>query len=302
MMGETTVPRSIIICGGGPTGLEFAYVMASFGAAVTLIEAESRLLPSADPELSSELTKSLRAACVTIMTGHRVDRVLPSGEGAEVEVSPPMGGLARRLTADKVLIAFGQTPATTGFGLEKVGVEMTDGQGIAVDDRGRTSVPGVYAIGDVTGGLMQADLAQSQGVVAAETIAGVQTFPPDPAMTPHHVGCAPQAAWFGLTESQARAAGHDPVVSKYPLAVNGQACAMGITDGFVKIVADRAHHEVLGAHVVGPGAAELLPQLTMAQLWDLTADEVATVIPIHPTLSEAVSQAALGVSGHMITF
>jgi dihydrolipoamide dehydrogenase len=179
-------------------------------------------------------------------------------------------------------------------------VALTDRGAIAIDEYCRTNVPGVYAIGDCTGKMMLAHTAEAQGVVTAETIAGAETMPVEYDFIPRATYCQPQIASFGYSEEQAREKGYDVKTAKFPFSANGKAMGLGDAVGFVKVVADAAHNEIIGAHMIGPDVTELLPVLTLAQKWDLTADEVARNVFAHPTLSEAVKEAVEGIAGHMI--
>ena len=196
--------------------------------------------------------------------------------------------------------AFGFAPRVEGYGLENAGVQLTERKAIAVDERGRTNVEGVYAIGDCTGKFMLAHVAEAMGIVAAETIAGAETMEVDFDMIPRATYCQPQIASFGYTEAQAKEKGYDVKTASFPFSANGKAQGLGDAVGFVKIVADAEHNEFLGAHLIGPDVTEQLPVLTLAQQWDLTADEVARNVFAHPTLSEAVKEAVHGIVGHMI--
>ena len=296
------LPRSIIICGAGAIGTEFAYILANYGVNVTIVEYLDRILPLEDPEVSAEVSKAYKNLGVAVLTSHAVKGITQDDHSATVTVAPVTGGVEFTLEAEQVLMSVGFQPRTEGYGLEHTGVVLTDSGAIEIDDHMRTSVPGLYAIGDVTAKLMLAHTAEAQGVIAAETIAGVPTFPIDYAMVPHATYCQPQVASFGYTEAQAKQKGYEVRVAKFPFAANGKAWGMGQAVGFVKIVADAAHHEILGAQMVGPDVTELLPELTLAQMWDLTADEIARNIHAHPTLSEALKEAAEGISGHMINF
>jgi len=298
----SSLPKSIVICGAGAIGTEFAYVMASYGVAVTMVEYLDRILPLEDPEVSAEVAKAYKALGIAVLTSHAVRGITEDERSAKVRVAPVVGGEEFTLEADRVLLSVGFQPRTEGYGLEKTGVMLTDRGAIDIDSSMRTSVPGVFAIGDVTGKLMLAHTAEAQGVVAAETIAGVDTMPIDYAMIPRATYCQPQVASFGYTEAQAKEKGYDVRVSKFPFTANGKAWGLGQGSGFVKMVFDAAHHEILGAHMVGPDVTELLPELTLAQMWDLTADEVARNIHAHPTLSEAIKEVAEGAGGHMINF
>ena len=232
------VPGSIIIAGSGAIGTEFAYVLANYGAQVTIVEYLDRMVPNEDPEVSKELTRAYKKL----------------GERGAIEI----------------------------------------------DDFMRTSVPGIYAIGDCTAKLMLAHTAEAQGVVAAETIAGAQTMPINYAMIPRVTYCQPQVATFGYSEAQAKEQGYDVKVSRFPFSANGKAWGMGDGSGFVKVVADARHNELLGATIIGHDVSELIPALTVAQMWDITTDEVARNIFPHPSLSEALKDAVEGIGGEMI--
>ncbi|MGH3413400.1 MAG: dihydrolipoyl dehydrogenase [Marmoricola sp.] len=299
------LPKSIIIGGSGAIGVEFAYVMKNFGVDVTIVEFLDRMVPTEDAEVSRELAKHYKKLGVNVLTSTKVDKVEDTGAGVKVTVSPadggaPSDGQSQVLEADKMLAAFGFAPRIDGFGLDATGVETTDRGAIAIDDHGRTNVDGVYAIGDCTGKLMLAHTAEAQGVVVAETIAGADTMPVEYDFIPRATYCQPQIASFGYSEEQARELGYDVKVAKFPFSANGKAMGLGEAVGFVKVVADAKYNEIIGAHLIGPDVTELLPALTLAQKWDLTADEVARNVFAHPTLTESVKEAVEGIAGHMI--
>ena len=262
---DANLPSSIIIGGSGAIGVEFAYVLTNFGVDVTIVEF-----------------------------------LEDTGSGVRVTVTPAGGGDEQVIEADKFLAAFGFAPRVEGYGLESLGLTMTDRGAIEVDGRCRTSVPNVFAIGDVTGKLMLAHTAEAMGVVAAETIGDAETMELNYDMIPRATFCQPQIASFGYSEAQAREKGYDVKTAAFPFSANGKARGMAAGVGFVKIVADAEHNELLGAHLIGPEVTELLPALTLAQMWDLTADEVARNVFAHPTLSEAMKEAVEGIAGHMI--
>ncbi|QCV88826.1 dihydrolipoyl dehydrogenase [Acidipropionibacterium jensenii] len=297
-----SVPQSIVIAGSGAIGTEFAYVLAAYGTKVTIVEFLDRIVPNEDKEISAELAKAYKKLGVSVLTSTKVDAIDDSGEKVKVTVSPAAGGQAQVLETDRVLQAVGFAPRTEGFGLDKTGVTLTDRGAIAIDEYMRTNVPGIYAIGDCTAKLMLAHTAEAQGVVAAETIAGAETMPINYDMIPRATYCQPQIGSFGYTEAQAKEKGYDVTVSKFPFAANGKAWGLGDATGFVKIVADSRHGELLGASLIGPDVSELLPELTLAQLWDITAEEIGRNIHAHPSLSEALKDAAEGIGGHMINF
>ncbi|HET7660808.1 MAG TPA: dihydrolipoyl dehydrogenase, partial [Oryzihumus sp.] len=292
------LPESIIIAGSGAIGVEFAYVMKNFGVDVTIVEFLDRMVPTEDADVSKELLKQYKKLGVKVLLSTKVEGIDDSGDKVKVTVSKD--GKQEVLEADKVLQAIGFAPRVDGYGLDKTGVELTDRGAIAVDARGRTNVDGVYAIGDVTGKLMLAHTAEAMGVVAAETIAGAETLEINFDMIPRATFCQPQIASFGYSEAQAKEKGYDVKVAQFPFSANGKARGMAEGVGFVKIVADATHNEIIGAHLIGPEVTELLPALTLAQQWDLTADEVARNVFAHPTLSEAVKEAVEGIAGHMI--
>jgi dihydrolipoamide dehydrogenase len=295
-----SLPESIIIAGAGAIGVEFGYVMANYGVAVTIVEYLDRLVPLEDPEVSAELARAYRKQGITTMTSTKVETIDDSGDKVKVMVSPAAGGESKVLEADKVLQAIGFAPRTEGYGLDKTGVELTDRGAIAIDGLMRTNIPHIYAIGDCTAKLMLAHAAEAQGIVAAEAIAGAETIELDYDMIPRATFCQPQIGSFGYTEQQARDKGYDVTTAKFPYSANAKAQGLGDATGFVKLVADAKHGEILGAHLIGPDVTELLPELTLAQLWDLTAEEVARNVHSHPTLSEAIKEVAHGISGHMI--
>jgi dihydrolipoamide dehydrogenase len=294
------LPESIVIAGAGAIGVEFAYVMANYGVEVTLVEFLDRIVPLEEPEVSAELAKAYKKLGVTVLAGTKVESIDDSGPKVKVTVSPTKGGESRILETDKVLQAIGFAPRTEGYGLEVTGVKLTDRGAIEIDDYMRTNVPHIYAIGDCTGKLLLAHAAEAQGVIAAETIAGAETMPIDYVMIPRATYCQPQIGSFGYTEQQAKDKGYDVKTAKFPFIANGKAHGLGETSGFVKLVADAKYGEILGLHMIGPEVTELLPELTLAQLWDLTAEEVARNVHAHPTLSEALKDVAHGISGHMI--
>jgi len=292
------LPGSIIIAGSGAIGVEFAYVMVNFGVDVTIVEFLDRMVPTEDADVSKELLKQYKKLGVKVLLSTKVESIDDSGDKVKVTVSKD--GNQEVLEADKVLQAIGFAPRVEGYGLDKAGVKVTDRGAIEVDARGRTNVDNVYAIGDVTGKLMLAHTAEAMGVVAAETIAGAETVEINFDMIPRATFCQPQIASFGYSEEQAKEKGYDVKVATFPFSANGKARGMAEGVGFVKIVADAKYNEIVGAHLIGPEVTELLPALTLAQQWDLTADEVARNIFAHPTLSEAMKEAVEGIAGHMI--
>ncbi|MER6401097.1 dihydrolipoyl dehydrogenase [Kitasatospora sp. NPDC086009] len=294
------LPGSIIIAGAGAIGVEFAYVLHNYGVKVTIVEFLDRMVPLEDAEVSAELGKQYRKLGIEVLTSTRVESIDDSDPAAKVRVTVTRDGQQQVLEADKVLQAIGFAPRVNGYGLENTGVKLTDRGAIDVDGRGRTSVDHIFAIGDVTAKLMLAHAAESMGVIAAETIGGAETMELDFVMIPRATYCQPQIASFGYTEAQAREQGYDVKVAKFPFTANGKAHGLGHPIGFVKVISDGKHGELLGAHLIGPEVTELLPELTLAQQWDLTVHEVARNVHAHPTLGEAVKEAVHGLAGHMI--
>ncbi|MCC2029694.1 dihydrolipoyl dehydrogenase [Microbacterium tenebrionis] len=296
------LPESIVIVGAGAIGMEFAYVLTNYGVKVTIIEFLDRALPNEDADVSKEITKQYKNYGVDILTSTKVEKVVDNGSSVTVTYTGKDGQQAS-IEAGKVLMSVGFAPNVDGYGLEATGVKLTERGAIDIDDHMKTNVDGIYAIGDVTMKLQLAHVAEAQGVVAAETIGGAETQTlGDYRMMPRATFCSPQVASFGLTEQQAKDEGHDVKVVTFPFMANGKAHGLGEPVGFVKMVADAEHLELLGAHMIGPDVSELLPELTLAQKWDLTALELARNVHTHPTLSEALQEGFHGLAGHMINF
>ncbi|HYO40385.1 MAG TPA: dihydrolipoyl dehydrogenase [Nocardioidaceae bacterium] len=300
---QNELPDRIVIAGSGAIGVEFAYIMKNFGVDVTIVEFLDRMVPTEDAEVSKELFKHYKKLGVNVMLKTKVESIEDpedTSQPVKVTVSPADGGDSQVIETDKVMQAIGFAARVEGFGLEAAGVELTERGAVAIDDVGRTNVEHIFAIGDCTAKLMLAHTAEAMGVVAAETIAGAETMPVAFDFIPRATYCQPQVASFGYSEHQAKDKGYDVKVAKFPFSANGKAQGLGDGVGFVKIVADAKYNEILGAHMIGPDVTELLPALTLAQRWDLTADEVSRNIFAHPTLSEAVKEAVEGIAGHMI--
>ena len=291
------LPASAVIVGAGPIGMEFAHVWATYGAQVTVVEMLDRALPLEDAEVSQEVERAFKRRKVKVLTSTRVQGIETTADGVKVTVAGEDG--EQVLEAERALIAIGVRPNSEGVGLEEIGIQVERGY-VTIDDSMRTNVPGVYAIGDVTGKLALAHVASAQGIVAVETIAGVETVALDYEMLPRCTYCQPQVASFGITEAQAAERGHQVKVGQFPFRAIGKALGLGDYDGFVKIVADEASGEILGASLVGPEVTELLPELVLARHWELTPEEIARTVHAHPTLSEALMEAAHGVFGQAI--
>ncbi|WP_028851531.1 dihydrolipoyl dehydrogenase [Thermocrispum municipale] len=292
------LPESIVIAGAGAIGVEFAYVLHNYGVKVTIVEFLDRMVPTEDADVSKELLKRYKRLGIEVRTGTRVDAIDDSGD--KVKVTVTKGDQQEVLETDKVLQAIGFQPRVEGYGLENTGVALTERGAIDVDGFCRTNVDHIFAIGDVTAKLMLAHTAEAMGVIAAETIAGAETMELDYAMIPRATYCQPQIASFGYTEEQARDLGYDVKVAKFPFTANGKAHGLGDAQGFVKLISDATYGELIGGHLIGPDVTELLPELTLAQQWDLTVYEVARNVHAHPTLNEAVKEAIHGLAGHMI--
>jgi len=296
---EDKLPASVIIAGAGAVGVEFAYIMCNYGVDVTMIEFLDRILPQEDAEISAELSKAFKRLGIKIMTGTRVDSIEDNGTGVTVTVTAA-DGARETLAADRVLQAIGFQPRVEGYGLENLGVTLNEAGGIAINGEMRTNAPNIYAIGDVTAKLMLAHVAETMGVVAAENIAGAPTVTLDFDMMPRATYCQPQVASFGYTAEQAEARGFDINVAKFPFQANGKARGMGDASGFVKLISDAKYGEILGAHMIGPDVTELLPELTLARSAELTPSEIARNVHAHPTLSEALKEAAHGLEGRFL--
>ena len=277
------LPESIVIVGAGAIGMEFAYVMTNYGVKVTIIEFLDRALPNEDAEVSKEIQKQYKGYGVDILTSTKVESVTDHGDKVTVAYTGK-DGQAGSIDADRVLMSIGFAPKVDGFGLENTGVKLTERGAIDIDDHMRTNVPHIYSIGDVTAKLQLAHVAEAQGVVAAETIAGAETQTlGDYRNMPRATFCNPQVASFGLTEQQARDAGHDIKVAKFPFSANGKANGLGEPVGFVKLVADAETLELIGGHLIGPHGAEVLPALALPPELELTHPEAGRDLQTHTT-------------------
>ena len=291
------VPSPVGIVGGGATGVEFAYLYRAYGAEVTIVEMMPRLIPSEDEEMGQQLERAFSIQGIKTLTGSRVTSVEKRPEGAVLSVETPEG--ARELEVQKVLVAVGVQGNVEGLGLEELGVRIERGF-VQVDDTMSTGVPGVYAIGDVTGKLLLAHVAQAQGVLAVETIAGMDSQTLDYRMMPRAVYCQPQVTGFGYSEREAGEAGFAVKVGRFPFRANGKSLAAGDSEGMVKVVADGDTGEILGAHMIGAEVTEMLPEVALTNLLEGSVNELGWLVHSHPTLSEAVKEAALDVEGAAI--
>ncbi len=295
---QEKLPKSVIVIGSGAVGVEFSTVWSSYGVEVTIVEMLPRLVPLEDEEVSAELEKAFKKRGIKVLTNHRVESLEATESGARVKVSGSSGESV--LEAEQALVAIGFTPNGRNLGLEALGVKVSERGIVEVDERLATSVPGIWAIGDVTGKLMLAHVGSAQGIVCAENIAGVETVTLNYEMMPRATYCQPQIASFGLTEAQAKERGFDVKVGRFPFIANGKALGLGESTGWVKLITDARYGEMLGAHLFGPEVTELLPELTLAQMMELTPAEIARNVHAHPTLSETLMEAAHAAEGKAI--
>jgi len=292
------LPGSAVIIGGGAIGVEFATIWNAYGVEVTVVEMLDHLLPAEPDVVGKEIEKAYQKRGIKVMTKSKVKGVTAAKKGTKVTVETGDG--EEVLEADLTLVAIGFKPNTEGLGLEDVGVKLTDRGNIEIDERMATSVDGIWAIGDVTGKLLLAHVASAMGIVAAENIAGVETVTLDYDMMPRATYSHPQTASFGYSEAKAKELGYDVSVGEFPFQANGKALGLGDSQGFVRIVSDKKYGEILGAQMVGPDVSELLPELTLAQRFELTTREIARNVHAHPTLSETLMEAAEAAEGEAI--
>jgi len=291
-------PESVVIIGAGAIGVEFATIWSSYGTDVTIVEMLPTILPLEDKEASAELAKAYKKRGIKMLTSTKVESVEATDTGVKVTISGEGG--QQVLEAEQAMVAIGFRPNTADIGLEQVGVKLDKRGFVEVDDRMATNVPGIWAIGDVTGKLLLAHVASAQGAICAENIAGVETIKLDYKMMPRAVYSHPQVASFGMSEEEAKEAGYEVKVGRFNFIANGKALGLGEGEGFVKIIADAKYGEILGAAMVGPDVSELLPELTLAQRMELTSEDIARTVHAHPTLSEVIMEAAHAVEGQAI--
>lgn len=299
VLARRELPSSVVIIGGGCVGLEFADVYRAFGAEVTLLERSERVLDEGDPDASAALSESFRRRGIRIEAGTEVEQLRVEADGVAVTIDSDDGHEVVR--ADCAIAAVGIEPNSGDLGLEAIAVAVDPRGFVQTDEHGQTSAAGVYAIGDVTGRMTLAHVASAQGVIAVETIAGLDPAPLDYDWIPRVVYTSPQVASIGLTEAAARARG-DVRVGRFPFAANGRAVAMGSTEGFTKLIHDAATGELLGFHAVGPEAGELLAEVALGHTLESTPLEIAQTVHAHPTLGESVREAALAASGDAIHY
>ncbi|MFV3074314.1 dihydrolipoyl dehydrogenase [Niveispirillum fermenti] len=293
------VPARMVVIGGGVIGLELGSVWQRLGANVTVVEFLDRILPTMDGEVSKQMQRILAKQGMSFKTSTKVTGAVTGGETVKLTLEPAKGGEAETVEADIVLVAIGRRPYTQGLGLEAVGVELDDRRRIKTDHHFRTNVPGIWAIGDVVAGAMLAHKAEEEGVVAAEVMAG-QSGHINYDAIPGVVYTWPEVAAVGKTEEQLKAEGVAYKAGKFPFMANGRARSMNATDGFVKILADAKTDRILGAHIIGASAGEMIEELGLAIEFGASAEDVARTSHAHPTLTEAIKEAALAVDGRPI--
>ena len=298
MLELTEVPKSLVVIGSGAVGVEFASMYQRFGSKVTIVEVLPRIVPLEDEEISRELAASFKRQGIAVYPDTRVERVTRGDGGIEV-LARSSGDKTETFRAEKILMAVGRKPLIEKIGLEALGVATERGY-VKVDRFMQTNVPGVYAIGDILPTQALAHLASAEGIVAVEHMAGKQPPAINYDQVPGCTYCTPEIGSVGLTEAKARERGYDVAVGKFPFSANGKARIVGQASGFVKIVAEKKYDEVLGVHIVGPAATELIAEACTAIKLEATSEELVRTIHAHPTLSEAFAEAAHAVAGHAI--
>lgn len=290
-------PESLLVIGAGAIGVEFSYFYHTLGTRVTLVEALPHILPREDEEIARELEKIYRKKGLTILTSTQVTSVEKNRKGVKATLQTPKETLV--VEAEKVLLAVGITPNTENLGLEELGIKLEKGR-IPTDSYYQTSVPGVYAIGDVLNTPALAHVASMEGIVCVEHLAGLNPQPLDYSTIPSCTYCQPEVASMGLTEKAAREQGYEIRVGKFPYTASGKASALGKNEGLVKLIFDARYGELLGAHMLGPNATEMIGELIVARKLEITGHELAKTIHPHPTLSEAIMEAAAAAYGEVI--
>ncbi len=294
-----TVPAHMVVIGAGVIGLELGSVWRRLGAAVTVIEYLDRIVPTLDAEVATAFQRVLAKQGMTFRLGAKVTGAVVAEDGVTLTVEPAKGGAATEVKADVVLLAIGRRPFTAGLGLEAAGVALDERRRVKTDAHFATNVPGIYAIGDAIAGPMLAHKAEDEGVALAERLAG-QAGHVNYDVIPSVVYTHPEVAAVGRTEEELKAAGIAYTVGKFPFLANGRARAMGSTDGFVKLLADKTTDKLLGAHILGPDAGTLIAELALAMEFGASAEDVARTCHAHPSLNEAVKEAALAVDGRAL--
>ncbi|MCU0455281.1 MAG: FAD-dependent oxidoreductase, partial [Bacteroidales bacterium] len=289
--------KSMVVVGSGAIGSEFANFYQSIGTQVTLVEFLPRIVPNEDEEVSKQLERSFKKLKMKVMTDSSVESAVTSGEKCRVSIRTPKG--VEVVEADIVLSAVGVTTNLEGTGLEKTGVKTEKGK-VIVDDFYRTSVQGIYAIGDIVHGPALAHVASAEGIICVEKLAGLEPEPLDYMNIPACTYTNPEIASAGYTEASAREAGYDIKVGKFPFTASGKASASGAKEGFVKLIFDAAYGELLGAHMIGAGVTEMIAEIVLARKLETTAHEIIKAVHPHPTMSEAIMEAAAAAYGEVI--
>ncbi len=298
-LADREIPDSILIIGGGAIGCEFAYIYSVFGSRVTLVEMEPQLLPGVDIEIAQELEKSFKKKGIEVLTSSTFDSL--EKFPARLDIRLNHQGELKERTANKVLVAVGRAPLSANLGLEALGVEFEQGY-IKVNGQFQTSCESVYAIGDVIGPPLLAHAASEEGVAAVECMRGERDKGVDRSRIPACIYCQPQIAVIGLGEQQATDAGYEVAVGKFPFLASGKALVAGHDEGLVKLVVDAQYGEILGCHIIGHGATELIAEVGVARVLEATTAELTSTVHAHPTLSEAIMEAALSAEGRSINF
>ena len=296
---EQAIPESLVIIGGGAIGVEFAYIYSTFGCRVTIVEMEKQLLPGVDSEIVQELERSFKRKGIEILTQtmfHSLEKY-----PGRVEVNLDSAGTLKERTANKVLVAVGRAPISADLGLEEAGVEIDRGY-IQVNEQLQTANTAIYAIGDVNGPPLLAHAASEEGIAAVEYMTGEREKGRDASRIPACIYCQPQVAVFGLSEEQAQAQGYEVKVGRFPFRALGKALASGHDEGMVKLVVEKEYGEILGCHIVGRGATDLIAEVGLARTLEATTAELSETVHAHPTLSEAIMEAALDAEGRGINF
>jgi dihydrolipoamide dehydrogenase len=293
------IPERLVVVGAGAVGIEFAYVYAMYGSAVTVVEMAEQVLPGADREVAAALHRELRRKGIEVRLGTTFEAIEKASRAVRVSVSGD--GVSDEIEADQVLAAVGRRPLSAALGLEQAGVEVDQSGFVVVDRQLRTSAPTVSAIGDLVGGALLAHKASEEGIAAVEYLAGMERPALDHRRIPFCIYCQPQIAWIGSTEEEARSEYGDQLrVGKFPFTASGKAVASAHTAGFVKLLSESEGGEIVGAHIVGQGATELIAEIGLAMTLEATTAEVAATCHPHPTLSEALLEAALLAEGRGI--
>ena len=291
-------PKSIVIVGAGAVGCEFADVFAAFGSQVTIVEVMPGILPVEDADCSKEVERAFKKRKIEVLTGAKISGVKVGKDSVSMTVAA--GGATKELTADVVLVAAGRAPNIEDIGLKEAGVQLTERGFVKINERMETSVKGIYAIGDVAGPPMLAHKGEREGIILAEVLAGHAAQVLDYSNIPGATYCHPEVASVGLTEQQCKDQKLEYKVGKFPFSANGRARTSGETEGFVKIIRGAKYGEILGAHIVGAHATEMIHELVLARTSEYTVEEVDLAVHAHPTLSEAIAEAALDSLGKMI--